>query len=358
MLICNVVGARPNFMKMAPVVAELSRRSIPHHLVHTGQHYDHAMSGAFFEDLDLPAPDFHLGAGSGTHARQTASVLTAFEDYCIAQKPTLVIVAGDINSTLACALTASKLGIPVAHLEAGLRSFDRTMPEELNRIVTDHLSDLLFTSEESGNRNLCREGIDAAKICFAGNCMIDSLRQHEQEAVRRQPWRSFHVEEEAYALVTLHRPSNVDDESRLRALVETLAQIAKSIPVLFPVHPRTREKLSRLHVRSSESLHLLKPQCYLAFLGLMARARLVLTDSGGIQEETTALGVPCLTLRSNTERPSTTQLGTNILVGDELARAASLVDQIARGGWKRGTVPPLWDGHAAERVVDGVELAV
>ncbi len=355
MLICIVVGARPNFMKMAPVVKELRRRGVPQHLVHTGQHYDAAMSGVFFEELEMPSPDVYLGVGSGTHAQQTARVLTAFEEYCQAHKPSMVVVAGDVNSTLACALAAAKLGIPVAHVEAGLRSFDRSMPEELNRILTDHLSDLLFTTEESGNLNLWREGIDLAKIRFAGNCMVDSLRSHEQEAVRRRPWQAFDVNERDYALITLHRPSNVDSEQRLKALVETAGGIAARMPVLFPLHPRTRERLVRLNIPPPDSVRFLEPQPYLAFLGLMACARLVLTDSGGIQEETTALRVPCLTLRTNTERPSTVELGTNVLVGDDLGRIESLVDQIARGEWKGGAVPPLWDGRAAQRVVDGIE---
>ena len=355
MLICNVVGARPNFMKMAPVVTEFRRRGTPQQLVHTGQHYDAAMSGVFFEELKMPAPDVFLGVGSGTHAQQTARVLTAFEEHCQTHKPSMVVVAGDVNSTLACAMAAAKLGIPVAHVEAGLRSFDRSMPEELNRILTDHLSDLLFTTEESGRRNLCREGIDTAKIRFAGNCMVDSLRSHVEEAIRRRPWQAFDVKEREYALITLHRPSNVDSEDRLRALVETAGRIAERMPVLFPLHPRTRERLSHLNIQPVDSLRFFEPQPYLAFLGLMARARLVLTDSGGIQEETTALRVPCLTLRTNTERPSTVELGTNVLVGDDLDRVESLIDQIARGDWKIGSVPPRWDGHAAQRVVDGIE---
>lgn len=358
MLICNVVGARPNFMKMAPIVKELDRRGIPQHLVHTGQHYDAAMSDVFFDELGMPAPDVHLGVGSGSHAQQTARVLTAFEDYCRAHKPSMVLVAGDVNSTVACAMTAAKLGIFVAHVEAGLRSFDRAMPEELNRIVTDHLCDLLFTTEESGNRNLRREGVDASRIRFVGNCMVDSLRSHEQEAVRRRPWRTFGVEERGYALITLHRPSNVDCEGRLTALVETASRIAARMPVLFPVHPRTHEHLAQLRIRIPDSIHFLEPQPYLSFLGLMARARVVLTDSGGIQEETTALRVPCLTLRTNTERPSTVETGTNVLVGDDLDRAENLVDQIMRGDWKRGAVPPLWDGRAAQRIVDGLEAFI
>jgi UDP-N-acetylglucosamine 2-epimerase (non-hydrolysing) len=354
LLVCNVVGARPNFMKMAPVVLELTRNRIPQRLVHTGQHYDAAMSKIFFEELGMPEPDVYLGVGSGTHAQQTARVMVAIEEEWARQRPSIVVVAGDVNSTVAAAMVASKLGIPVAHVEAGLRSFDRSMPEELNRIVTDHLSDLLFTTEESGNVNLRHEGIEEQKICFVGNCMVDSLRRHEQEAVGRRPWESLGVEEGSYALLTLHRPSNVDSEVRLEELLGVAANIAERMPVLFPVHPRTREKLNGVQRSLPSSLQFLDPLPYLAFLGLMARARLVLTDSGGIQEETTAFQVPCLTLRTNTERPSTVEMGTNELVGDDLQRVDRIVQQITEGKWKRGRIPPLWDGHAAERVVQEI----
>jgi UDP-N-acetylglucosamine 2-epimerase (non-hydrolysing) len=314
------------------------------------------MSEVFFDELQMPAPDVYLGVGSGTHAQQTARVMVAIEEDCLRHKPPLIVVAGDVNSTAASAMAAAKLGIPVAHVEAGLRSFDRTMPEELNRIVTDHLSDLLFTTEESGNRNLRREGIPEESLCFAGNSMVDSLRKHQEEAARRRPWEKFGVEEGSYALLTLHRPSNVDSEERLEALVRLAGRIAERLPLLFPVHPRTRERMASMRARLPSSCQLLEPLPYIAFLGLMARAQVVLTDSGGIQEETTALQVPCLTLRTNTERPSTVEMGTNELVADDLDRAYRLVEQITRGVWKKGMVPPLWDGHAAERVVDGIEM--
>jgi UDP-N-acetylglucosamine 2-epimerase (non-hydrolysing) len=352
-LVCNIVGARPNFMKMAPVVMELKRRGVPQRLIHTGQHYDQAMSKVFFEELGMPEPDVYLGVGSGTHAQQTARVMIAIEEDCMRQKPAMVVVAGDVNSTVASALAASKLGIAVAHVEAGLRSFDRGMPEELNRIVTDHLSDLLFTTEESGNRNLRHEGIAEDKIRFVGNCMVDSLRRHELHALQQRPWEQFGVDAGGYALLTLHRPSNVDDDSRLTDLLRLASRIAERIPVLFPVHPRTREKIVGRQLPSA--LCLLEPQPYITFLGLMARAKVVLTDSGGIQEETTAFQVPCLTLRKNTERPSTVELGTNELVGDDLDRAERIVEQIVSGEWKKGVVPPLWDGHAAVRLVDSIE---
>jgi UDP-N-acetylglucosamine 2-epimerase (non-hydrolysing) len=295
----------------------------------------------------------YLGVGSGTHAQQTARVMIAIEEDCMRQKPAMVVVAGDVNSTVASALAASKLGIAVAHVEAGLRSFDRGMPEELNRIVTDHLSDLLFTTEESGNRNLRQEGIADDKIRFVGNCMVDSLRRHEQHALQQKPWGHFGVDPGGYALLTLHRPSNVDDESRLADLLGLASRIAERMPVLFPVHPRTREKIGGRRLPSA--LRLLEPLPYITFLGLMARAKVVLTDSGGIQEETTAFQVPCLTLRKNTERPSTVELGTNELVGDDLDRAGRIVEQIVSGDWKKGVVPPLWDGNAAVRLVDSIE---
>jgi len=355
-LVYCVVGARPNFMKMAPVVMELKRRGIPQRLVHTGQHYDQAMSKVFFEELGMPEPDVYLGVGSGTHAQQTARVLIAIEEDCARSKPAVVIVAGDVNSTVASALAASKLGIAVAHVEAGLRSFDRSMPEELNRIVTDHLSDLLFTTEESGNRNLRSEGIGDDKIRFVGNCMVDSLRQHEQQAIQKRPWENFGVDADGYALLTLHRPSNVDAEPKLAELLALAGRIAERLPVLFPVHPRTREKIAAS--RLPAAVRLLEPLPYVTFLGLMARARFVLTDSGGIQEETTALRVPCLTLRKNTERPSTVDLGTNELVGDNLDRVEQMVERIVRGEWKKGVLPPLWDGRAAPRLVDGIETLV
>lgn len=354
LLVCNVVGARPNFMKMAPVVLEMTRKHIPQKLIHTGQHYDAAMSKIFFEELGMPEPDVYLGVGSGTHAQQTARVMVAIEEEWVRERPSIVVVAGDVNSTVAAAMVASKVGIPVAHVEAGLRSFDRGMPEELNRIVTDHLSDLLFTTEESGNVNLRREGIEESKIRFVGNCMVDSLRRHEREAVQRRPWESYGVEADTYALLTLHRPSNVDSELRFEELLGVASRIAERMPVLFPVHPRTREKLNGVERALPSSLQFLEPLPYLAFLGLMARAKLVLTDSGGIQEETTAFQVPCLTLRANTERPSTVELGTNELVGDDLQRVDQIVQRISQGNWKQGRIPPLWDGHAAGRVVQEI----
>lgn len=342
-------------MKIAPIVLEMRRRGMPQFFVHTGQHYDRQMSTVFFEDLGLPEPDIFLGVGSGSHAEQTAGILTAFEKICVQNNFSLIIVGGDVNSTIACALAAAKLGIPVAHVEAGLRSFDRSMPEEINRILTDHLSELLFTTEETANENLRREGIAAELIHFVGNCMVDTLLKHLDFAKSLSPWQAFNFEPTEYALVTLHRPSNVDDPKSLANLMRIISEISKKIPVIFPIHPRTRERLSKFQIPTAASVMICDPLPYLTFLGLMAEARFVLTDSGGIQEETTVLNVPCLTLRSNTERPITISLGTNRVIGtdpDVILRAA---EKILNG--KRAVVkkPPFWDGGAAIRVVDIVE---
>jgi UDP-N-acetylglucosamine 2-epimerase (non-hydrolysing) len=355
MLICNVVGARPNFMKIAPVVRELKRRRIRQFLVHTGQHYDPNMSKIFFDQLGMPEPDIHLGVGSGSHAHQTGRIMAAFEEVCQKRRPDLVIVGGDVNSTMAASLVAAKLQIPVAHVEAGLRSFDRTMPEEVNRIATDLVSEFLFTTEESANKNLRREGISREKIHFVGNCMVDTLLKHVDVAVQGSPWHGFGVEPAGYALVTLHRPSNVDDPKVLKRVMEAIKWVSKKVPVLFPIHPRTRERLKALKMRMGSSLKLCEPLPYLTFLGLMAKARFVLTDSGGIQEETTVLKVPCLTLRWNTERPVTVKSGTNRLVGTDPRKTRESVDRILAGRWPSGRRPPLWDGKAAKRIVDIIE---
>lgn len=354
-MICNVVGARPNFMKIAPIVEELRRRGLPQQLIHTGQHYSPAISDVFFEELGLPEPDRHLWIGSDTHARQTARIMVDLERIWLRRRPDLVVVVGDVNSTLAAALGASKLGISVAHIEAGLRSFDRTMPEELNRVVTDHLADLLFTTEESGDRNLLREGIGPDKIHFVGNCMVDTLLKHVETAIGREPWREFDLQPGAYGLVTLHRPSNVDDLPTLGALVGALNEISARLPLLFPVHPRTRERLREGSIETAPGLRTCDPLPYLSFLGLMARSACVLTDSGGIQEETTVLEVPCLTLRNNTERPITVSLGTNRLVGTEPARILEGFYSLVGTPPRPASRPPLWDGSAAARIVDVIE---
>ena len=364
--ILSVVGARPNFMKMAPVLRELSKYpDLDSRLVHTGQHYDESMSRVFFQDLKMPDPDFNLMIGSGSHATQTAEAMKRFEEVCEQIKPDLVIVAGDVNSTVACSLTAAKLQIPVAHIESGLRSFDRAMPEEINRIVTDLLSDFLFTTEESGNRNLRREGIADEKVHFVGNTMIDSLVDcfpYIDRPAADGPLAA--INGNPYFLATIHRPSNVDEPAQLLQVLDILESAGGLAPVLFVTHPRTRERLERLE-RADKVIdlnggrqkvergfiYLLPPLPYLEFLRLMAKTRAVLTDSGGIQEETTFLDVPCLTLRENTERPSTVELGTNEIVGLEAARISACLEEIVHGRWKKGRKPPLWDGAAARRVV-------
>lgn len=358
MLICSVVGARPNFMKMAPVVEALRRRGLPHVLVHTGQHYDEAMSRVFFDELGMPEPDVNLEIGSDTPTRQTARILLAFEEFCLRERPDLILVGGDVTSTLAVALVASRLGIPLGHVEAGLRSFDRAMPEEINRVVTDHLSTFLFTTEESANRNLEREGIRPESVHFVGNCMIDTLKRHVESAVARAPWKQYEVEPGEYALLTLHRPSNVDSADSVNKLMEALGRVAELLPILFPVHPRTLARLREARVVLPEGIRTTEPLPYETFLGLMARAKLVLTDSGGIQEETTALGVPCLTLRENTERPVTLTHGTNRLVGADRAAIRRSVESILAGDWPSGGSVPLWDGQAGSRIAAVVEAAL
>lgn len=353
--ILSVVGARPNFMKVAPIQAALA--SLPSRfrttLVHTGQHYDPAMSRVFFDELAIPRPDIDLNVGSGSHAQQTAAIMSAFEPVVAGARPDLVLVVGDVNSTLACSLVAVKLGIPVAHVEAGLRSFDDTMPEEINRRLTDQISALLFTTEPAAEHNLLREGLAADRIHFVGNVMIDTLLHHRERARSTGALERLGLAPDAYGLLTLHRPSNVDDEAVFDGLVRGLAEIARDVPLVFPVHPRTRPALDRSPaaraLADNGRLILLDPLGYLDFLALMERARVVLTDSGGIQEETTVLGVPCLTLRENTERPITLELGTNTLVGTDPHRLVTAWRRV-RDDPPAPNVPPLWDGRAAERV--------
>lgn len=352
MQILHVVGARPNFMKAAPVLRALKNHpKVQQKLVHTGQHYDTAMSDVFFQQLELPAPDVNLGVGSGTHGEQVARVMLAFEPIVREHKPDLVLVYGDVNSTIAAALVCAKLGVLVGHVEAGLRSGDRTMPEEINRLLTDQLSDFLFTPSEDGNENLGREGIAAEKIHLVGNVMIDTLirllpRAEGLVSVHGSP---------PYALVTLHRPSNVDDLPWLQEMLATLAGLSQKLNVIFPVHPRTRQSLIGLGIgsKNGERLQFLEPLPYLEFLALQRHAAMVITDSGGIQEETTFLGVPCLTVRENTERPITLTRGTNQLVGRDLGKlrsaAEQLLDSLSRSKSKS---VPLWDGHAAERIAN------
>jgi UDP-N-acetylglucosamine 2-epimerase (non-hydrolysing) len=396
MHILHVVGARPNFMKAAPVIAALGQRdSFRQTLVHTGQHYDANMSDIFFGQLGIPKADFNLEVGSGTHAQQTAQIMSRFEPVVLEQRPDLVLVYGDVNSTVAAALVCTKIGIPIGHVEAGLRSFDRTMPEEINRLLTDQMADLLFTPSSDGNENLMREGIAKEKIHLVGNVMIDTLVRllpkanntvlrelagsvgngHGQVLTGEQlmagedslndpstfapdsssPCSSSFVTG-SYALVTLHRPSNVDDPDMLTRIIVALHEISQDLPVIFPIHPRTRQRLQSLKLEADHSrLILIEPIGYLQFLALQRRARAVITDSGGIQEETTFLGVPCLTVRENTERPVTITAGTNVLVGQNMGRLKEEMDRILSGAEKKASVPPLWDGKASERIAAVVE---
>ena len=345
--ILHVVGARPNFVKAAPVLRALKKVGLRQTLVHTGQHYDRNMSDVFFTQLEIPQPDVNLGVGSGSHAAQTADIMRGFETLVLGHKPDIVLVYGDVNSTVAAALVCAKLIIPVGHVEAGLRSFDRTMPEEINRIVTDRLSDLLFTPSEDGDAHLLQEGVASEKIHRVGNVMIDSLVQL-LPAAKSCPVNGF---PDRLALVTLHRPSNVDDSENLRRILDSLREASERIDIVFPVHPRTREKIKDFGLPVSR-LHLLDPLPYIEFLALQTRAAVVITDSGGIQEETTYLGVPCLTLRENTERPITVTMGTNILVGEDKNRLTGELKNILDGKGKKGVIPPLWDGHAGDRIGD------
>lgn len=351
-----MVGTRPNFMKAAPVIAALASRGAEQVLVHTGQHYDAAMSDVFFEHLGLAAPDVNLSVGSGSHAVQTAEVMTRIEPVIAERKPDWVLVYGDVNSTVAAALVCAKLLVRVAHVESGLRSNDRTMPEEINRIVTDRLADLLFTPSADGDENLRREGVAAERIRFVGNVMIDTLvalRPVARERWRTQ-WQSA-LGADRFALLTLHRPSNVDDVAKLAQIVAAIADIARAIPIIFPIHPRTRQAIESMDLPFSAEVRMEEPLGYLDFLALQERAAFVITDSGGVQEETTFLGVPCLTLRTNTERPVTVTLGTNVLIGTDLDELQREVRNALEGRWKKGTIPPLWDGHAADRIADELQ---
>ena len=360
-VIC-VVGARPNFMKMAPILRAFAANTpaIPALLVHTGQHYDRDMSDKLFEDLRLPRPDINLEVGSGSHAVQTAEVMRRFEPVLDEHKPSCILVVGDVNSTLACTLVGVKKGIPVVHVEAGLRSYDRAMPEEINRVLTDQVADILYTTERSAADNLAREGIEGDRVRFVGNVMIDSLLSNRD--VARQPADTLKAAgidpsilntDRGYGVVTMHRPSNVDHPEILQSLLGVLREISASQPLVFALHPRTKGNIERFGLESlidRERMIILPPQGYLEMLGLMASARIVLTDSGGLQEETTALGIPCLTMRENTERPITVEQGTNTMVGRDVEAIRHHAAEILAGRSKSGRTPELWDGHAAERI--------
>jgi len=357
MKILSVVGARPNFMKVAPLHRLLLfKEGIDAKVIHTGQHYDERMSDIFFRQLELPEPDIFLGVGSGSHAVQTSKIMVKFEKVVDDENPDLVIVVGDVNSTVACTLVAKKKHVKVAHIEAGLRSFDRKMPEEINRIVTDSISDLLFVTEESGEKNLQNEGIKNHKIKMVGNVMIDSLLHFQTKSQKLKVLEKLGVEKNNYGLVTLHRPSNVDDEQSLSQALEILQKVSKRIPLVFPIHPRTYKNARKYgldsYLDNNKKIIVTDPQGYLEFLNLMENARVVITDSGGIQEETTFLKVPCLTLRDNTERPITVEKGSNTLLPMDKQQIINKVEEVLEGKYKRGEVPHLWDGKAANRIVN------
>lgn len=351
-----VAGARPNFMKIAPIVRALQAHGgLGYKIIHTGQHYDREMNDVFFEELGIPAPDVFMGAGGGSHAQQTAKIMTAFEELCQANRPDAVLVVGDVNSTLACSIVAKKLNIPVAHVEAGLRSGDMTMPEEINRLVTDSISDWFFVTEPSGVEHLRREGKPDRAIHYVGHVMVDNvLYQAEKLSGLSTEFETadFKHRHARYGVVTLHRPSNVDDAAMMARIGGALKEIAAELPLLFPVHPRTRANLDKFGIDLGPNVTLVGPQPYMAFLNVWKDAAVVLTDSGGLQEETTALGVPCITIRENTERPVTVDEGTNVLAGTDPTRIVAEVRKVLTGQGKQGRRPQLWDGKAAERIVE------
>jgi UDP-N-acetylglucosamine 2-epimerase (non-hydrolysing) len=360
MKILNVVGARPNFMKIAPLIAEYNRyENVSSILVHTGQHYDEIMSNLFFRELDIPEPDINLEVGSASHAVQTAEIMKRFEPVLIDNKPDVVVVVGDVNSTIACGLVTVKSGVKLVHIEAGLRSGDRTMPEEINRVLTDSISDLLFCTEQSGVDNLIKEGIAKEKIHLVGHVMIDTLLNNLEKAKKstiiERLRKKGHIDGNAFVMLTMHRPSNVDNPKVFSRILDALEVIQKDTPILFPIHPRTRKNLTALNLKdrmdSLPNIHLMEPIGYLDFLKLNSCAKAVLTDSGGIQEETTVLKVPCITLRENTERPITVQIGSNQIVGTDPEKIIAAYRNATSGNWREPQIPPLWDGKAAQRIV-------
>jgi len=358
--VLNVAGARPNFVKIAPLMKAMrARQGIDSFLIHTGQHYDDALAKVFFEELGIPAPDENLEVGSASHAVQTAQIMECFESVVVREKPDLVLVVGDVNSTIACALVASKLGVPVAHVEAGLRSFDRTMPEEINRVLTDHISDLLFVTEQSGVENLAREGIAGEKVFLVGNVMIDTLLSNRAKAGPSDVHERLSVSKGDYAALTLHRPSNVDDPAALGTILDALERIARELPIVWPIHPRSKARIAGFgfeeRLDGMAGMKAVGPLGYLDFLALMSDAKVVITDSGGIQEETCVLGVPCVTIRDNTERPSTVDVGANVLVACDCDAIVTAVERQATRGREGWELPPLWDGKAADRIVEILE---
>lgn len=356
MNITLIAGARPNFMKIAPIIkaikaAQASGKKINYRLVHTGQHYDKKMSGDFFEQLGIPEPDINLECGGGSQAEQTAAIMVKFEKELLENKPTLVLVVGDVTSTMACTITAKKLCIDTAHVEAGIRSGDMTMPEEINRIVTDSLCDLFFTTSEIANTQLLKNGVLESRIHFVGNTMIDTLYQNIDRIRKPVFWEEQGLAEKEYFLITLHRPSNVDDPEKLDAILSAIKEASLGLPIIFPVHPRTRQTMDKFNI-SAENIIMIDPQGYLEFMYLIKHAKGVITDSGGITEEATVLNIPCLTLRNSTERPETVELGTNELIGDDIYKLKIYLKKIMDGDWKKGTIPPFWDGKTSERIID------
>jgi len=358
MLLDLIVGARPNFMKIAPLIREIEKRratglDMGYRLVHTGQHYDRNMSGSFFDDLGIPEPDINLNAGSGTQAEQTSGIMLGYEKLLMQKKPDLCVVVGDVTSTMACAIVAKKILVPVAHVEGGIRSGDMTMPEEINRIVTDSITDYFFTTSETANENLRKCGVSEDRIFFVGNTMIDTLLSSRPRFIKPSLWDELQLAEKGYIMLTLHRPNNVDDAANLQRLLHEIIYNAGGLQVVFPVHPRTRKVLgSSADSLKSLNLYLTEPLGYLEFNYLVERAKAVITDSGGITEETTVMSVPCMTLRDSTERPETVTMGTNELLGTNPYAIAPAMQKLLSGNWKKGSIPPLWDGHTAERIIE------
>jgi UDP-N-acetylglucosamine 2-epimerase (non-hydrolysing) len=356
MKITIIAGARPNFMKISPIIKAIQARKangaeIQYRLVHTGQHYDKKMSADFFEQLGIPEPHANLEAGGGTQAEQTAAIMTRFEKELMEHRPDLILVVGDVTSTMACTITAKKLCVDAVHVEAGIRSGDMTMPEEINRIVTDSITDYFFTTSEVANNHLRQAGVPENRIRFVGNTMIDTLHQNLHRLVQPELWRSADLKEKQYFLLTLHRPANVDDPANLRHLLETIMKCTGNLPVVFPVHPRTRKILDNIGYQDAR-LVLTEPMGYLEFIYLVKHSLAVITDSGGITEEATVLGIPCMTMRDSTERPETVTMGTNELIGTQPEKLVPYLEKVMAGTWKQGGIPPLWDGHAAERIID------
>ena len=352
MHITLIAGARPNFMKVAPIINAIKQtHGVSYRLVHTGQHYDRNMSQTFFEELNIPAPDVNLGCGGGTQAEQAAAIMVAFEKDLMKNPTDLVMVVGDVTSTMACAIVAKKLGVKVAHVEAGIRSFDLSMPEEINRMVTDCLADIYFTTTQWATNNLIKNGVSAEKIHLVGNVMIDTLLANRKRFIKPTIWDTISLQEKAFVVLTLHRPANVDEINHLKILMNEIISNSKGLPIVFPIHPRTAKLFKDCGV-DSDNLHIVEPMGYLEFNYLVERAKCVITDSGGITEETTVMGVPCMTLRDNTERPETCELGTNELIGTNPQNIKPAMDLLFSGNWKKGSIPPLWDGNAARRIIE------